>query len=134
MRSTDLQAFIGLGQLDKLNSIVEARNRNYLHYTENINGKYWKAPQSTDEKYISNFAYPIIHPLRYKIVENLKAANISVRPLICGSLEKQPFWNNGGKINMVNGDIIDNYGLYLPNNHQLTADEIDKICKIVNNT
>jgi CDP-6-deoxy-D-xylo-4-hexulose-3-dehydrase len=132
VRATDLQAFLGLGQLEKLDRIVETRQQNYLRYTENIEGPYWKAPENTSDQYISNFAYPIIHPNREKIVERLREEKVAVRPLICGSLEKQPFWNNGGQISLVNGDIVDKYGLYLPNSHQLEDREIDKICSIIN--
>jgi len=132
VRATDLQAFLGIGQLEKLDSIISARQQNYLRYTENIKGSYWKAPENTSDKYISNFAYPIIHPHRKEIVKRLTEENIAVRPLICGSLEKQPFWNNGGQVNLLNGDIVDKYGMYLPNNHQLRSDEIQKICDIIN--
>ncbi len=132
VRSTDLQAFLGLGQLEKLDSIVTTRQQNYLRYTENIKGSYWKSPESTNDKYISNFAYPIIHPNRKKIVQNLTEEGIAVRPLICGSLEKQPFWDNNGQVNLINGDIVDKYGLYLPNSHQLENSEIYKICDIIN--
>ena len=123
---------MGIGQLEKLDSIISARQQNYLRYTENIKGSYWKAPENTSDKYISNFAYPIIHPHRKEIVKRLTEENIAVRPLICGSLEKQPFWNNGGQVNLLNGDIVDKYGMYLPNNHQLRSDEIQKICDIIN--
>ena len=132
VRATDLQAFLGIGQLEKLDSIISARQQNYLRYTENIKGSYWKAPENTSDKYISNFAYPIIHPHRKEIVKRLTEENIAVRPLICGSIEKQPFWNNGGQVNLLNGDIVDKYGMYLPNNHQLRSDEIQKICDIIN--
>jgi CDP-4-dehydro-6-deoxyglucose reductase, E1 len=132
VRATDLQAFLGIGQLEKLDSIINERQQNYLRYTENIKGSYWKAPENTSDKYISNFAYPIIHPHRKEIVRRLTEENIAVRPLICGSLEKQPFWNNGGQVNLLNGDIVDKYGMYLPNNHQLRSDEIQKICDIIN--
>lgn len=36
LRATDLQAFIGLGQLEKLDQIIKARNKNYLRYQEGI--------------------------------------------------------------------------------------------------
>lgn len=131
LRSTDLQAFIGLGQLEKLDDIVESRNKNYLFYSENIENNFWKAPISTDQRFVSNFAYPIISPNRERIVEELNKEDIAVRPLICGSLEKQPFWNNNGIVNLKNGNIVDDFGLYLPNNHQIKFEEIKKICDIV---
>jgi dTDP-4-amino-4,6-dideoxygalactose transaminase len=31
-----------------------------------------------------------------------------------------------------NADTVDSCGLYLPNNHQITKEEIKKICNIIN--
>jgi len=36
LRSTDLQAFLGLRAIDKLDKIVEVRQRNYLYYREKL--------------------------------------------------------------------------------------------------
>jgi CDP-6-deoxy-D-xylo-4-hexulose-3-dehydrase len=135
IRATDLQAFLGLDQLKKLNMIIKTRNENYNLYRKNINLEFWSAPESNSKNYISNFAYPIISKKRDKIVEELNKNNIAVRPLICGSLEKQPFMShkfNGVKLK--NADLVDSYGLYLPNNHQINRNEILKICDIVNST
>jgi CDP-6-deoxy-D-xylo-4-hexulose-3-dehydrase len=133
LRSTDLQAFIGLGQLDKLDSIIKARNKNYDLYRNLLKNDFWEPPKSNNSYYISNFAYPVISPKRKKIVDALKKNDIAVRPLICGSLEKQPFWQrNSSKIVLKNADIVDKYGLYLPNNHQISQKEIEQICGIIN--
>ena len=134
VRSTDLQAFLGINQLDKLGDIITQRNKNYHIYNEFLKNDFWK-PKHYDNRYISNFAYPLIHPERDKIVEALDRAGVENRPLICGSLGNQPFWKKSyGHIplNLESAMIVDQYGMYLPNNHNLKKEEIEKICDIVN--
>lgn len=133
VRATDLQAFLGLGQLKKLDSIIKVRNKNYNLYRSLIKNNFWTSPESKSRNYISSFAYPVIHPNREEIVAALEKNNIAVRPLICGSLEKQPFWKKRyPQTSLKNADIVDTYGLYLPNNHQITEKEIKKICDVIN--
>jgi len=133
VRSTDLQAFLGLGQLDKLNLIVENRNKNYSLYRKLIKNDFWTAPKSVDNSFISNFAFPVIHPDRKKIVDALYNNHIAIRPLLCGSLSKQPFWQKKyPPVELKNADMVDSLGFYLPNNHQIEEKEIELICDIIN--
>ena len=132
LRSTDLQAYIGLGQLDKLDEWGEQRERNFESYQTLIENDYWKVkPQKNS--FISNFAYPIIHPNRDKIVKDLQENDIQVRPMICGSMGIQPFYiKKYGRLELPNVSIIDRYGFYVPNHPKLWEDEIKFICKIIN--
>ena len=128
LRSTDLQAFIGINQLKRFDEIVDKRNENYNFYKSIFPNPYWEPPTSTEHKYISNFAFPIIHPNRPAIVQKLKENNIASRPLICGSLGRQPFWiKNYGAVNLENADKVNDWGFYLPNNHELKKSEINYI-------
>mgnify|MGYP003115366897 FL=1 len=133
VRATDLQAFIGLGQLRKLEDIVIKRNKNYNLYKKLLNTDIWQAPQSTSKNFVSNFAYPVITTKRSEVVRELQKENIAARPLICGSLEKQPFWSdNFEQVKLKNADLVDRFGLYLPNNHQISEKEIRQICNTIN--
>jgi dTDP-4-amino-4,6-dideoxygalactose transaminase len=54
-------------------------------------------------------------------------------PLICGSINEHPFWyERYGKQDLPISKKVHEYGLYLPNNHQMTVEEIDKVINIVN--
>ena len=132
VRSTDLQAYIGLGQIDKLDSVCVTRNKNFLLYDKLIKNNYWKVPlQKTN--YISNFAYPVIHPNRDAIVQKLIENEIEVRPLICGSMGKQPFYvKKYGEKELKNASIVDKYGFYIPNHPLLKEEDVLKISKIIN--
>tara|TARA_R100000231_G_C5329087_1_gene165779 strand:- start:268 stop:1425 length:1158 start_codon:yes stop_codon:yes gene_type:complete len=128
LRSTDLQAFIGINQLKRFDEIVGKRNENYNFYKSILSNSYWEPPASTEHKYISNFAYPVIHPNRAAIAQKLKENNIESRPLICGSLGRQPFWTkNYGTVNLDNADKVNDLGFYLPNNHELKNSQINDI-------
>jgi dTDP-4-amino-4,6-dideoxygalactose transaminase/intein/homing endonuclease len=132
LRSTDLQAYIGMLQMDKIDNVVSTRNENYKLYHENIKNDYWKI-KPTENSFVSNFAYPIITPKIDKLVKVLKDNYIETRPLICGSIANQPFWTDRYPTHEYKmADDVDKLGLYLPNNHNLTKEEILFVCKIVN--
>ena len=85
-----------------------------------------------EEKFISNFAYPVIAKNRNEIVKRLQKANIEVRPLICGSMGTQPFYiKQYGKKELPNVSIVDKYGFYVPNHPELSEGDIIKIVEII---
>jgi hypothetical protein len=130
LRATDLQAFLGLNQLKSLDEKNNNRYKNLLRYHDKIKNNYWKVKFS---EFTSNFAYPIIHPNKNTIVKNLNEAKVECRPLVCGSMSRQPFYyEKYGKTAFEFSDIVHDYGLYLPNNPHMTEHEIDYICNIVN--
>jgi CDP-6-deoxy-D-xylo-4-hexulose-3-dehydrase len=129
-RSTDLQAFIGLTQVDKLDIFSINREKNFKLYNDNITINELKIKYN-DKNFISNFAYPIVSKNREIIVNKLIENNIEVRPLIAGSMARKPFWK-GRVDNLPNCDIINNNGFYIPNHQNLNNDDILKICNIVN--
>jgi len=101
-------------------------------YQREIKNDYWKVKPQKDS-FISNFAYPVIHPNRDKIVKKLQENNIEVRPMICGSMGTQPFYiKEYRKLEFPNVSVIDKFGFYVPNHPQLTQKELDKIIDIVN--
>lgn len=133
VRSTDLQAFIGLKQIDKLDEISEKRNKNFKLYQKKLFGGI--DIEYTKDSFVSNFAFPLINPNRKRIVEELIKNDIEVRPLIAGSMSEKPFWKNkygGTKYIMKNTEIISKKGFYVPNHQDLTEDEIDLITNIIN--
>ena len=132
LRATDLQAFLGLGQLKKIDSIVKNRNNNYLKYKKEIKNDYWDIHEP-EGSFVSNFSFPIITKNISKLVEELEKNEIECRPLICGSINEHPFWyERYGKQNLPISRTIHEYGLYIPNNHQMTEEELNKVIKIVN--
>ena len=102
LRSTDLQAYIGLEQIDKLEDICRSRNQNFKIYQKELSD-YRPYILDYPENFISNFAYPVIAKNRNEI----------------------------GKKELPNVSIIDKYGFYVPNHPGLSEQEILKITNII---
>ena len=132
LRSTNLQAFIGLNQLKKLNRFCKIREKNFNYYQKKIVNNYWKI-KPIKNSFVSNFGYPVISPFKDEIVNELTKQKIQVRPLISGSMNKQPFFRKNIKIKPFKASTeVDKFGMYLPNHHDLSFKQIDFICNIVN--
>ena len=134
LRSTDLQAMIGSLQLKKLDEFCNKRYENLKLYDCLIKNPYWKI-DITNFEFVSNFAYPIIHPRSAEIVENLAENSVECRPLIAGNIARQPFfYERYGHGSFEFSNIIHEHGLYLPNNSSMTKEEIEFVCSLVNKT
>lgn len=134
LRSTDLQAFIGINQLERLQKINLIRNENFNLYNKYISNLFWKIIPPK-ESYVSNFAYPLISEYIKTITKNLSIDNIESRPLVCGSIGRQPFWIDlYGEQDLPNADAVHDYGFYIPNNPDMTEKDIIMISEIINNS
>lgn len=134
LRSTDLQAQIGIQQLDKVDSMINHRYENFLYYKSKLENKIW-FPTVLPDTYTSNFAIPVIcknSEDRNNLIVELTNNNISCRPLISGSMGTQPFYIKiYGENRLTNCTKIDECGIYVPNHDKLTKQDIDKICDIL---
>jgi CDP-6-deoxy-D-xylo-4-hexulose-3-dehydrase len=126
-RSTDLNAFLGINQLKKINKISKVRNKNFNCYKKNLS-EFWC--QSSSSNFISSFAYGTLVKNRIEVFKYLKKFNIETRPLICGNIGRHPFWiKKYGIQKLKNADIVHECGLYLPNNFNLNNEDVNYICQ-----
>ena len=132
VRSTDLQAFIGLRAIDKLDNYANKRRNNFHYYNSQIKNNILKLEEKQDD-FVSNFAIPIVHKKRNNIVKELQDNNIEVRPLIAGNMATKPMWYNENDIPpLPNCELVNEFGFYVPNHQDLTKDDINKITSIIN--
>ena len=125
-RSTDLNAFLGINQLKKVDKISKVRNDNFYYYKKNLID-FWC--QKSLSNFVSSFAFGTLVENRMDVFKYLKKFDIETRPLICGNIGRHPFWiKKYGKQVLKNADIVHDYGLYLPNNFNLKKKDIDYIC------
>lgn len=129
LRSTDLQAFIGRLQLQKLDGICAARAKNFDHYARALPG-FFRQESQTD--LLSSFAYGTLVANRVELAEAMSAAQIECRPLICGNIARHPFWTRVyGPQALPNADLVHDYGIYLPNHHNLQEDDISRVADVM---
>ncbi len=116
LKSGDIQAAIGLAQLEKLNSFIEKRRFNWNYLRENLSDleNLLLLPEKTANSDPSWFGFAItVKPeckvTRNQIVAELNEKNIGTRLLFGGNLLKQPaFKNTPRRVSeeLVNTDII----------------------------
>lgn len=126
LRSTDLNAFLGLSQLEKLDSICVKRAKNFELYCNHLTDFFI---QTSLTSLISNFAYGTLVKNRSEVYSYLKNNEIESRPLICGNLGLHPFWvKSFGKLSLKNADVVHEKGIYLPNHFNLSESDIRRVC------
>jgi len=134
LRSTDLQAQLGIKQLDKVDGMINNRYENFLYYKSKLENKTW-FPKTFEDSYTSNFAIPFITKTiedKQKLIRELDENNIACRPLISGSMGTQPFYKKlYGENKLPKCNIIDERGIYVPNHDKMTKEDIDRICNIL---
>ena len=134
LRSTDLQAVIGIEQLKKVDWMIDQRNKNFKKYISKLKDYTW-VPTEIDDSFTASFCMPVIAyspEQKQRMVKNLMDNNIECRPLICGSMGTQPFYTEiYGKKELPNVSQVDACGIYVPNHPLLTDSEIDLICKCI---
>lgn len=97
LKSGDIQAAIGLAQLDRLDNFVELRRRNWKYLRDGLVGlgEYLMLPKATEHGDPSWFGFVITvrHPspkTRNEIVQALNERKIGTRLLFGGNLLRQP--------------------------------------------
>jgi CDP-6-deoxy-D-xylo-4-hexulose-3-dehydrase len=134
VRSTDLQAVIGIGQLAKVDGMIAQRNKNFQIFKEKLSPHMW-FPIETIGSFTASFCIPVIagsKDQKEAIVKALIENNVECRPLICGSMGTQPFYvKEYGRQELPNVSKVDECGLYIPNHPHLTIEEITRMCDCI---
>jgi len=101
LKLTDMQAAIGVAQLQKLEQFIQQRNDNFNFLKENLQSleKYFLLPTASANSEPSWFGFPILvkneSPIsRNELVKKLTGKNIGTRLLFGGNLIKQPAYKH----------------------------------------
>jgi len=101
LKLTDLQAAVGLAQLQKLPGFIERRKSNFRMLREGLAGleDFFILPEATPGSDPSWFGFPIAvrpgGPLsRHAVIQYLEERKIATRLLFAGNLTRQPAYQN----------------------------------------
>jgi CDP-6-deoxy-D-xylo-4-hexulose-3-dehydrase len=101
LKPTDIQAAIGLAQLEKLASFIQIRRENFRYLYNGLKdlAKYLILPEATPNSDPSWFGFPICIRQdtgisRHDLVQYLEARKIATRLLFGGNLVRQPAYRN----------------------------------------
>ena len=136
LRSTEINAFLGLKMLKKINSWIKIRNDNYKNFTNIIKKYKNKFKLLKNQKDISSFVLPflMINKIDKMKLENLlNTHGIETRPFIAGNLLRQPFLSRYSNKNFFNAEIIEHNAFYIGNNQFVNKKRINKLEIILDN-
>jgi CDP-6-deoxy-D-xylo-4-hexulose-3-dehydrase len=133
LRSTDLQAFLGIRQVKKAKWAADQRNKNHRLYAEKLEG-YVDFQRWGDDVPVSisfgALADSTDH--RREIVTRLVENGIETRIYSAGNLGRHPFWTDlYPEFRDEQSDKIHACGFFIPNYPELTEDDIEFICNVV---
>jgi len=135
MRSTDLNARLGLTQLRKADTVVARRVENHGVYQARFSGALGFHCQANPRATISSISFVALAASlehRDRIGRALDAHRIETRPLGGGNMSRQPFWvERFGAQPFPVADQIHERSFMLPNHPRLTPDDIGHICDVV---
>ena len=139
LRSTNLNAALGLVQLKKLDDIIAKRNANHKFFMKLMAANSSIKLQKVNLEEISSFSLAMIAKTkeeRDSLLKNLGKEKIECRPIAGGDLSQQPIFKKiPHKIradNCINAGTIHNRGLFLPNNQFLDEQKIKYMVDSVN--
>lgn len=135
LRSTDLNAFLGLRQLEKLDWMVSRRDENHKLYYKLLANQFraqkWTDPQAV----VSSISFGTLASNvdeRRKVVKALVDNGIETRIFSAGNLGLHPFWQSRyGKASFPNADKVHFCGFFLPNHPSLPTKDVELISKVV---
>lgn len=137
VRPNEINGFIGNIQIDYANEIISKRELNFRKINDVITNNPDLINLNIDNMTrISNFGVPLIFKTKdlfAKYRERFESNGIEIRPIISGNMGSQPFFKKyfTSPENIKNAEFIHENGFYCGNNPELTNDELNFICSLI---
>lgn len=135
VRSTDLNAKIGLSQLARIDDAVRRRVENHNTYQARFLASDDFHCQRCDRAAISSISFAAVAQSpdhRERVAQALRAGGIETRPLGGGNMSRQPYWTERyGFTAFPVADRIHTGAFQLPNHPLLTTEDVHHICDTV---
>ena len=136
LRSTEINAAIGINQLQSIDSYIEIRNENYSLFTQKC--KFFEEHLRICEvEGMSSFVLPFLFrdkPLKERFAAFLNRSGIETRPIISGNLLRQPFLRSyleTDGLKMTNSDLVHFNGIYIGNNQFVDTGRLEILFNIM---
>jgi len=133
LRSTDLQAFLGIRQIEKAKWVASNRNKNHIMYGSKLEGHVrYQDWGDNNPVSISFGALATSKEHRKDIVSRLVNNGIETRIYSAGNLGRHPFWiDRFHRFEDAMSDLIHDTGFFIPNYPELSEEDIDFICNVI---
>jgi CDP-6-deoxy-D-xylo-4-hexulose-3-dehydrase len=140
-RNTEIGGIMGLSQLKRLDKIVERRTENLLRFLRKIDSTKYRTDFKLEGS--SNYAFNLIlkepnNDLAERLMKRLRESGVEFRRGSAGGGNqiRQPYLkgivSDGHHLDFPETEHIHFYGFYIGNFPDLTNQEVDEICAIIN--
>lgn len=123
-RMTNLQAAVGVAQMERFEEIIQGKRDIFEFYNENFSNLkgITKMPLDSKEFYNSSWLYTLILDSqinRNKLINDLNQLGIELRPTFCSLSEMPPYKNCKKSSNLANSKLLSKSGISLPSSPTL---------------
>lgn len=141
MRSTELNAVIGLNQLKRLDVNVEKRRKNYELFIRNLDSSKYYTEFAHEGN--SNYAFVVmphasVAGLYDRVIQSLRDENVEFRRGTAGggNMTRQPYIRKRypyiDPADYPNAEYIHKNGVYVGNYPDLSKEKIERLCEMLN--
>jgi len=134
VRSSDLNARIGLSQMRRVDTVVERRIENHRRYQARFAAHPDFTCQSNERATICSISFAGLASSaehRERVAWALRQARIETRPLGGGNMSRQPYWRQRYPVrDLPVADRIHATSFQLPNHARLGVADVDRICDV----
>jgi len=140
-RNTEIGGIMGRSQLKRLNRVIERRTENLIRFLEKIDSKIYRTDFKIEGS--SNYAFNLIlknpdSDLVDRLMKKLRESGVEFRRGSAGGGNqiRQPYLRgivpSNHHLEFPETEHIHFYGFYIGNFPDLSNDEVDEICSIIN--
>jgi CDP-6-deoxy-D-xylo-4-hexulose-3-dehydrase len=94
LKATDLQAAVGVAQLDRLRGFIQKRKDNWMYLRNQLDGLPIDFVEPAPNSDPSWFGFAFLTPERNKLARYLDDKGIGNRPIMAGNILRQPAYKN----------------------------------------
>lgn len=141
LRPLEMEGAIGSEQLKKVDGMVMQRRKNAAYFAERMrNFPELRLQKEIGESSWFGFSVVLTGSLAGKrnvVVENLRKAQIEVRPIVAGNFTRNPvirYFDYSIPTPLVNADEIHENGFFVGNHSKDNATEVDYFTKVLKKT
>ena len=137
LRSTELNAVLGMSQLKRLDDMIEQRRDNFRDFVTIMDSHQDKFYPVRWQEGNSSFAFPFIcrtPELTRKMKEVFEKNGVEHRPIVGGNLLRQPFlkgYSFGTPRKQANVDLLNDNGVYIGNSHFVKRKDMQWLARVL---
>jgi len=131
VRNMELNALLGLRQLERLDDFIRIRNENFRAFLAELDPAKYRTDFVLDG--VSSFCLPILtRGDRQRVHDVLEGSGIESRPIVAGNLYRHPLIQ-GADLERFdqNAEIVNRSGLYVGNHQDVRGEQVKRLCEIL---